>query len=93
MTIFGQKMVKNDPKNLKKPKIQRKRTDTIIAGMFLDLLKLYTGLGRFRDFQGFGISWKITEIGQFTYGPPFVKKKIDFFFDFLLFAPNRLESM
>ena len=66
MTIFGQKMVKNDPKNLKKPKIQRKRTDTIIAGMFLDLLKLYTGLGRFRDFQGFGISWKITEIGQFT---------------------------
>ena len=36
------KWSKMTPKNMKKPKIQRKRTDTIIADMFLDLLQLYS---------------------------------------------------
>ena len=52
-TIFWPNMT---PKHPKKPKIQKKRTDTIKTYMFMDPLKVVIGLRHFRHFQAFGFS-------------------------------------
>ena len=53
-------------KHPKKAKIQKKGTDTIKTHMFMDRLKVVTGLRSLRDFEGFDLSWKNVEFGRFT---------------------------
>ena len=53
--FLTQKWPKKAPKHRKKLKIQKKRTGTFVADMFLDRLEKVAGLESFRDFQGFDI--------------------------------------
>ena len=66
MSIFGQKKAKMTPKRPKKPKIQRKRSDTIIALMLADHLKIVASSRVLTVFEQLRILLKITKISKFT---------------------------